>query len=371
MIKLSKIVNWLYYLFILLVVGKEFPLDINDLIFNRGIQLVGTFLLIGVLRLNRLRGFLTTGIVNNVSLAIIIFFLGAFMSGFHKSNLSNFLIVFNVLGFLGFGLYTAYLYSGQKFYKRLFYLISTYFIIMIVMGVSIKKWLNGSYNHISVMAIFVVSMYYLEKYRNNSKTKLGMYPAIFTLVICLLSTGRSAILASSLMVSLIYLVDYISGRRLFRAIIVIVIAAVLVSEYLLDFIMFYTIKFQEQGFTEQGRFIIFDLFVKKVVEWDSLIFGVDYSRLYVEQNLTIHNSYLSMHSRFGIGVVLFFIIAFKALVRSFRYYKIGLVILLPLLFRSFTDTILISDGFLMGPLFFAIVFSAERASLLKSLPEYK
>ncbi|KAB2814332.1 hypothetical protein [Phaeocystidibacter luteus] len=360
MIKLSKAVVWLYFMFVALVVGKQLPLGISEIVFNRGTQIIGLLLFVGLMRYNRLLGFLSKRAVRNINLGVFFAFLGSLLAGVFKGQTLNFLVIFNVLGFIGFGIYTAYFFRRKVFFKRLFYILSFYFVILIVNGVSIKVWLNGSYNHISVVTLFLVSMYYIEKDRSKDDKSIGLVPAGLTVVFCLVSTGRSAILSSGLLLALAYLHDYISPKRGARAVVIIAIALYLINAYLLDVILDYSEKFQEQGFTEEGRLIVFSQFLTDIGEWRSLFFGVNYNRLYEEQNLTIHNSYLSMHSRFGIVAIVFFVMTAKLIRRSYKYYKLGLVLLLPILLRSFTDTILISDGFLMGSLYFAIFFITNK-----------
>lgn len=116
-----------------------------------------------------------------------------------------------------------------------------------------------------------------------------------------------------------------------------------------------TSKFYKQGFSEEGRMVIIDFFMTNI-NLKSIIFGVDFTDLYLQEYLTTHNSFLSLHSRFGIGIVVVFSQMLYIIAKSLKKHRFYLFIIVIILLRSTTDSVLISDGFLFGIVFYVIYF---------------
>lgn len=338
-----------FYLYMLLLVLDRIWLIENRLFFVRLIQLCGLFLFLLMMKKVTFKSVINKNTIIN---SVLIFFSSALIVGLSQGFVFNFLVIFNILGFYGVSLYILHSNRKIKTFSLLFWGTTLLFIYYGIAGISIQRWTNGSYNHISVLMIFLVSMKYIEDYRN--KKKLSVIPAIIVVITSLYATGRSGILSSLLLLFFVVSTQYSSRKYVFHLAIVLVVLSFF-SEELYLFWQLGVLKFSNQGFTEDGRVIVYDFFIKNI-NFTSLLFGMDYSSLIVSESLTTHSSYLSLHSRFGIGILLVFYQILFIIRRSIAQERIYFFILMVILLRSLTDSLLISDGYMFGTVFYVIFF---------------
>lgn len=354
--RLKNIIFTLYLL--LIIIDRLFGFN-NGIIIVRMIQLLGTILFILIinspdyLKVKAYKRFIIS--------SIFVLFIFSLFSGIFKNSIFNFFVIFNILGFYGAGLYIIGSQQKIKIFSTLFWVVTSLFLFYYLSGVNISKWNNGSYNHLSVLMIFLATMLYLENHRNNEK--LNIIPSIITLIICLYATGRSGIISSSLLVFSVIIIEYSKPRHIFIIGLSVFIALFMFSNYVIEFWKAGTIKFYEQGFSEEGRLTILNFFLNNI-NLKSIIFGVDFKNLFIYEDLTTHNSFLSLHSRFGLGILLIISQIFFIIRKSITQNKLYTLIIIIILIRSTTDSILISDGFMFGIIFYTIYFLLLRRNKL-------
>lgn len=208
-LKFKDIVFTLYI--ILVVIDRLFSFK-NEIFLVRIIQLSGMILFLLIIKHyqnNNKILIYNKPIIVSVSLLLIT----SLLVGFIHYSYFNFLIVFNILGFYAAALYITDSTKKIKIFNILFWLVCLLFLFYYLSGVSIMEWNNGSYNHLSVLMIFLTSMVYIENYRNDNS--LNIIPAIITLIISFYATGRSGIISSSLLVLAIFFSNISSQNPFF------------------------------------------------------------------------------------------------------------------------------------------------------------
>lgn len=343
-----------FRLYLLLLFLKQVPISsVDEIYFVRCLQIIG--LILFVLLVNNKSYKILVPVVARRSVIRIIFllFIGAVSVSLYQTFYTNFLVVFNVIGFIALGLYMTYWKTKMEF-LWMSCILWSYTSIQFLHNVHIKEWFRSSYNHVSVLFLFVTVGLYLHNLKGKSQS-LNILPAFIVVLISLISTGRSSIISSVwlLLIVLFFNLRTIKGYVILFAIL---FAIAIRSDELLNMSSIFLVKFQSQGFSEVGRELVFAFF-RKNISLENIIFGFDYSSLLETYDLTVHNSFLSLHSRFGI---LSLYLIFLPLLLYRRRYGGRIIILLftsVIYSRAFTDAILISDGFLFGTLFFMLLYT--------------
>jgi hypothetical protein len=223
--------------------------------------------------------------------------------------------------------------------KGVLFIQITYVLIIALQGTNPNEFINASRNHVAVPFIFFGSLnFFLERKNNLYSNKLWY---LFILLICVWSISRANIISGAVL----FLMSFFSFKN--KSLISKhkkVISLISVSSFI-AFILYYLENIKEllfvKSFTlvkffddrnsvlENERFGLIDKYIEGL-NFIDYIFGksVDYN---------IHNSYINLHALFGIFGFLFFIfLAYKM--------KKRIIFLIPVLLRSFTDTISFFGG---------------------------
>jgi len=225
----------------------------------------------------------------------------------------------------------------------IFWIFTSYFFYHILVGtISDETILAHSRNHISVTMLFITVLYYFWLLKNN-KT-LSLIPAFCFLVICVWAIGRSGIIASTVLFTGLTLFGEKNKLNLTVAGIVGVAVILYFTNWETRFIFNYDplIQFYTKSIGEEARI---DIILRYFSSLDVKSFFLGYGRTYYSEFMiggNLHNSFLNAHFRFGISAFFLFIIILIALIKAVLVEnKVYFVLLLAILLRAFTDTILI------------------------------
>lgn len=129
-----------------------------------------------------------------------------------------------------------------------------------------------------------------------------------------------------------------------------------------DIINQYFYKFETQGFESEDREYLIYSYINSMSLLDFFIGNRDFPLI----DLTLHNSFLHWHLKYGIGSLFFCIIVIRKMLHLISFNFSIFLILLVILFRSWSDQILVSDGILMGLPFFSALSWQDKISLKSS-----
>ena len=351
----SIFAKYLFRIYLILLFIKNLPNEsIEEIYLVRILQFTGLILFIIIIKSQHFHHNLPPFVRKNVQYLVILSIVGSLLAGLYQMRLGNVLVAVNVVGFIGFGLYFVY-WKNSKEMTWFLNCLTAYTFFQITDGVHVKQLFRGSYNHVSTIFLFGVIGFYAERL-NKKDEALSYIPVIIAVYISLITTGRSGILSSLLL--LVIVLVYNLGKSItgFLSSCFILLLLAINSQYLIDYAFGYLDKFMVQGFTEVGRELILNFALSNMTVGNTL-FGIDYYELLYRYDLTIHNSFLSIHSRFGIvGFFAFIMLPVFIYFKDKRASSIWLFLTSVLYLRSFTDSILIADGYLFGSLFFVLVY---------------
>lgn len=212
----------------------------------------------------------------------------------------------------------------------------------------------SSKNYVSAIAIFSQIVYSATYYRVYKK--LPLWTTLITLVICILTTGRSAIILSFLIfiVSFLFMTYYGTKKeKIITSFVLLLLSFVILFNInlIIEMLLLYTNFVQG---LESPRSLMNQSYMESM-NLQYLIFVVDLSsiQIYNEFNLNPHNTFVMEHSRFGIFYLIFILI--------FMIYSLYLFVFLLSIFfmRIYFDT-LITNHFIMFLLFLFVMESKTR-----------
>lgn len=258
-----------------------------------------------------------------------------------------------------FGFFYCYFFSGfaiflvreevnLKTIRLFFYLISVYLISLFLRGIPTQLWALYSENHISIFilffGIFIIALTYKQK------EEVYISDLILIFIICVMANGRSGIASS------VFLLIFLGLKYNLKKMIPLLCISLILTIYFLDFILNNIFReFAFEGAKSFERlFIMYEYFDR--IDLATFFTGIPYQSFdnLKSYNLAFHNSYISIHSEYGIGLLFLLAVILALLITSKERYFYG-IILVVILFRSYTDSILITNGLFMGALLFYVL----------------
>jgi len=224
----------------------------------------------------------------------------------------------------------------------IFFIPAAYTLYYLLSGGNPDEMLFKSHNYISYYTV-LNSLPYFVKCGKDNQTPSIIIPFL-CLVISVLSIGRGGIIMSAILTAGVALMNWnrkgVSGY-LYKGIIVIIIASIVYYGISPDFIDQYFNRFVEYGMDSTGRGQAYSEYAETLVNPINFIFGTPVSNLFFVSkflNGSLHNSYLTMHARYGIFALFLFYAMIKGFVYLFkkRLFPICIVVL-ALLVKAFTD----------------------------------
>ena len=231
--------------------------------------------------------------------------------------------------------------------------------------------ISGSVNYISVIALSATALYYT--FIPEKDAPVNIFPALLTCVICVLSLGRSGTVSSIILLVGLFLYNYkFMKTKLFMNLSYITIFSVaflMIIEYadLLYSIDNPSSIFFRFGadFTQDGRALILNEYFSNFTFFDFL-FGKGNSSIREAVGLSVHISYLQWHISLGAFAIPIYMLVLFANLKMFLINKLYWLIMTVIILRAATDHIMLSAGFVFGPLliyFCAVVYHPYYLSL--------
>jgi len=275
-------------------------------------------------------------------LSFIVFFLiGSMIEVIVKGSFAFATSFILLIGNIGITYYLFKEKMNLPIIKYLYYFVVSFFLISIFMDKNPKFLLeNLSSNHISVIVLYVTVLYYIEMLRESKNWSI--IPAIIFFIISVYAGGRSGIVSSAFMVSGLVFFNKNSNKYV-KFIIT------------LAFIVFLSILYNYSDF----RYEIFEKFYTRSIQGEpriniissyfsnlsikSIMFGYEPNYVYSFFHTgNLHNSFLVLHYRYGIIGIITMIFIVKKILKLFVNRKFYLlVVVMSILIRALTDTILI------------------------------
>lgn len=214
---------------------------------------------------------------------------------------------------------------------------------------------SGSSNYLSVIFLSLSLLYYT--FIPNKNERVILYPAILSVIFSTLATGRSGIAASLFLLIgvFFYNVTYIKKTKFIKCI---YLGASLASIYFIvsfaDIIynldqpssLLWRFSF---GLENDGRLLIFNEYIRNLTFLDFLL-GRGNEYVQAGAGMSIHISYLQWHITLGFAAFLIYAIVIVGYLKILHVNKLYFILMSVLLMRASTDHIMLSAGFIFGPL---------------------
>lgn len=259
------------------------------------------------------------------------------------------------------------------FFVVLTIVVYSWFGYVAINEISPNEWVKGSRNHVSVLVIYMViltQLIVLIKYGGGNLITHAILP-FGSLIFSVLAIGRGGIISSGLLFIFSVLHLYFKNKKMQFNILILFIGIFFVGIWFFnlldvlnqfDIINQYLYKFETQGFESEDREYLIYSYINSMSLLDFFIGNRDFPLI----DLTLHNSFLHWHLKYGIGSLFFCIIVIRKMLHLMSFNFSIFLILLVILFRSWSDQILVSDGILMGLPFFSALSWQDKISLKSS-----
>lgn len=239
-------------------------------------------------------------------------------------------------------------------FKILFYLISIFLIYKAIFVSNPNYWIRGSANQVSALMLPSCILLYIDNYRTG-KT-IGFMPAILTFIISVMCHGTGGIISAFILLLGVSYTRFINSNFIIKSsyfFVLIILCTILVYLFSVVFPFFreFMQTFVSLNSGTEPRLGVILYYFETMSTFEYMFGNPNALNLYFKMyNLTSHNSFLSIHSILGIGIILAFVIILKAILHFLYNKHYFLVFLLLVLFlRASTDDLLYS-----GHLFFTI-----------------
>lgn len=256
-----------------------------------------------------------------------------------------------IWGFLGVAM-ILYQFGIKKEYAKItFYIIILFFIYQYISGTDFNDVItNGSPNGISLFCIFAMVLYYIPYSRTNRMERLSYIPPLIAGAVCLWAAIRSAVLSLGIffILILIYNIFFVKSKTWIKVISLVFVMALIIV-FLKSFYEEMSANMvskinREGGSTESPRTLIWiDYFYAATKNIGNFIFGPytldpSYINLYIAGGGNTHNSFLMLHSKYGIvGFLITNYYLFISLLKSLKVNKVLFLLIIVTLIRASFD----------------------------------
>lgn len=253
------------------------------------------------------------------------------------------IVLVQTLSGMGYALLLVNRKMNGLLIKGLFFTVACYFTISAYAGINPNElFYSSSRNGVSAFSILVTVLFY----STNHQGVLPLYPSIINFAISIWAEGRSGIVASLLLLILLVLYNWKTGRTgLYKkitflgCIIVIVPLIYYFQTEALDIIT--NLRFHLNIFDDLRMIMINDYIAH--LDAYSLLVGVEPQMTVAESELggNFHNSFLSMHSNYGLLAALIIIgsILFLGFKKNNFCHSMASIMLLTILIRIWSDAL--------------------------------
>lgn len=293
-----------------------------------------------------------------------VFSVLSIVSSFYNGNESPLSFVW-VWTYMGIGCLAASCSRNSTPFAVTSALVTIVYLAAMLMGADPNTLMVvGSRNNISVVLLLILCLYYLVAVSNQNRD-VSVAPSILCFVACVMAEGRAGVLVSLFIVVVTVLRKLLrSKRNVVKSVILILVLIAVAGVVVYLFwgsIQLVLDRFKDDGFTEDGRqSLLSEYFAGLGSSVGNLLFGVPFEEYHWLSHFeNPHNSFVLLHSRFGLIAFLFVV---GALIRSccifFRQRKFFLLLItLALAVRSITDSICFSG--IVDVFWWAFVLKAQ------------
>lgn len=282
--------------------------------------------------------------INKIQLIVLlILFAGVLTKVLVLGDLTNGKTLFLITSNLGLALILT---EEIKFKKVIYAVLSSiyiYYTYFMISGQNVKLIQEHfSKNHINVNVIFIASLLLIIINKEKKKPYINILIASLTFMISVWSRGRGGIISSGILLILIVIdaFKYLSLKYKIFIYTFILIGFYYIATNLGIFELYFDVFYRKEFITDV-RFSILSSYLNDL-NFSSFIMGTDLSSYYGEFMVeNIHNSYLSILANFGIYGAILIIIYLVTLIKIYKKDRILFTVLCTILFRAWSDTILI------------------------------
>jgi len=214
---------------------------------------------------------------------------------------------------------------------------------------------SGSSNYISVMILSMSLLYYTFVPKKNEL--VAFYPAIAALLFSILASGRSGIVASLVLVIGVYLYNFIFVKKTKLGAFILMSVAFLAIGYIVQYqdilynaaeptSLLWRFSFDHNF---DGRISILQVYFSDFSLAD-FFFGRGNDLIKNSLDLSVHISYLQWHISLGFLAIPVYALVLFAYIKLFVINKLYFILMTVLLIRAATDHIMLTAGFIFGPL---------------------
>lgn len=299
-----NITDLLFLLFVIIEIFRFFkviPLIIANIFF----VIIGATIIFYVCKKKGLR--MQFGVLTFMFIYIFFGILGVLLNG----N-SDFQEVLWPIAFMGGSLLLLNFDINYKLTKKIYYYSILAFVIKVISSGSINNIeIVSSRNAISVLVILLFSFYAISSYKHNKK--INFIPVISGLVVVILAVGRSGILTFLLLLFFFLIFKFEGKRQNARGFINIII--ILVPIVILSLILYRTFgtyitdainNFESRGLESVRTLLWKEYFEKVSKSFMYIMFGapITGSTLLDAFNNNLHNSFLMLHAKYGVIILI-------------------------------------------------------------------
>jgi len=208
-------------------------------------------------------------------------------------------------------------------------------------------------------SVMLIALHY-KKYNN-----IIFSPAIFSTLVSFWTLGRSGMLVSLFLLIGMYIVKYyerISKLTLSISLIVLTLFGYTIYNFTIEIITKVIYRFGERTtFIEDSpRLKIINDYLNKL-NFKTFFLGFDFSENYFYGYTNLHNSFLNLQSKFGIGGIILIILLIGILLyflinKQFLYF----VLMLSLLVRGATDIVILVGRYDFVLMYLILIFMESR-----------
>jgi hypothetical protein len=215
--------------------------------------------------------------------------------------------------------------------------------------------ISGSQNYISVAILSVSLLYYTFVPKKDEL--LAFYPAIAAVLLSILATGRSGIVASLILIIGVYLYNFSFVKKSKLVIFIYLSAGFLGIGCIFQYQdILYNVADPSSllwRFTMEhqidGRMAILQLYFSEFSLAD-FFYGRGNGLIKNSLNLSVHISYLQWHISLGFLAIPIYALVLFAYIKMLVINRLYFILMTVLLVRAATDHIMLTAGFIFGPL---------------------
>ncbi len=223
-----------------------------------------------------------------------------------------------------------------------------------------------SENYVSVMMISHVIIIAAIQIKQNEQ--LSLWPSFLALLVSLMAMGRSGILCSAIIFTVVAFMQFVKFSKVKRLIVLMTICLICLlgvkklSErvtYMANGIEVLW-KFQERGLKSPSRGILIDEYFNHI-DAKTLLIGYDFEGNHWFQHYgnNPHNSYIRLHHEIGIVSIFLLLFILYYLFNAFWQNKVIFFMLFALILRALTDTFLFYGFYDFIPFFLIMLLKRK------------